>query len=58
MVFVYAGDLHILKNYMIVVWDVLNGSGIEDILERIYKGAAHRAVMNVHNLSYSLYCYT
>ena len=56
MIFVCAGDFHILKNYMIVVWDVLNGSAVEDILECIYKGAAHRAVINVHNLNYSLRC--
>ena len=32
------------------------GSGIEDILGCIYKGAAHRAVMNVHNFNYSWRC--
>lgn len=43
-----------MKNYMIIIWDVLDGSGIEDVLEFIYKGAAHRSVMNVHNFNYSL----
>ncbi|CAF3913624.1 unnamed protein product [Rotaria sp. Silwood1] len=56
MIFVYAGDFHIMKNYLIVIWDVLNGSGIEDIFACIYKGAAHRAAMNVHNFNSSLRC--
>jgi hypothetical protein len=54
LIFLYPGDFHIMKNYMIVIWDVLNGSGVEDVLEFIYKGAAHRSVMNVHNFNYSL----
>jgi hypothetical protein len=41
---------------MIIIWDVLNGSGIEDILSCIYKAAAHRAIINVHNFNYSLRC--
>ena len=56
MIFIYAGDFHIMKNYLIVIWDVLNGSGVEDILGCIYKGAAHRAAMNVHNFNHSLRC--
>ncbi|CAF1212257.1 unnamed protein product [Rotaria sordida] len=55
-IFCYPGDFHIMKNYMIVIWDVLNGSGIEDVLGCIYKAAAHRAIMNVHNFNYSLRC--
>jgi hypothetical protein len=56
MMFIYAGDFHIMKNYMIIIWDVLNGSGVEDIFACIYKAAAHRAAMNVHNFNYSLRC--
>jgi hypothetical protein len=41
---------------MIIIWDVLNGSGVEDIFACIYKAAAHRAAMNVHNFNYSLRC--
>ena len=45
-----------MKNYMVVIWDVLNGSGIEDVLGCIYKAAAHRSIMSVHNFNYSLRC--
>ena len=41
---------------MVVIWDVLNGSGIEDVLGYIYKAAAHRSILNVHNFNYSLRC--
>lgn len=43
-----------MKNYMILIWDVLNGSGVEDVLGLIYKAAAHRSIFNVHNFNYSL----
>jgi hypothetical protein len=55
-VFLYAGDFHIMKKYMVVIWDVLNGSGVEDVLGCIYKAAAHRSILNVHNVNYSLRC--
>jgi hypothetical protein len=45
-----------MKNYTIVIWDVPTGSGIEDILASVYKGAAHRSIMNVHNFNYLLRC--
>jgi hypothetical protein len=41
---------------MVVIWGVLKGSGIEDVLGCIYKAAAHRSIMNVHNFNYSLRC--
>ncbi|CAF0968968.1 unnamed protein product [Didymodactylos carnosus] len=53
-IFVYPDDFHTMKNFMIVIWDVLNGSGIEDAFGLIYKAAAHRAMLNVHNFNYSL----
>jgi hypothetical protein len=34
-----------MKNTMIVIWDVLEGSGIEEVLGLIYKGASLRAVL-------------
>jgi hypothetical protein len=43
-VFVYVGDFHLMKNMMVVMWGVLQGSGIEDILENIYKGATLRSI--------------
>jgi hypothetical protein len=41
---IYAGDFHLMKNTMIVIWDVLEGSGVEEVLGLIYKGASLRAV--------------
>jgi hypothetical protein len=55
-IFLYAGDFHVMKNFMVVIWDVLDGSGLDDILGCIYKAAAHRAVLNVYNFNYSLRC--
>ena len=46
-----------MKNCMLIAWDILNGSGIEDILDSIYKAAVYRAIMNVHNFNYSLRCW-
>jgi hypothetical protein len=34
-----------MKNTMVVIWDILEGSGIEEVLESIYKGASLRAVL-------------
>ncbi|CAF1553809.1 unnamed protein product, partial [Didymodactylos carnosus] len=53
---IYAGDFHVMKNYMIVVWDVLDGSGIEDILGYFYKGASLRSIFVVHHFNKSLRC--
>lgn len=41
---------------MIVIWDVLAGSGVEDIIALIYKAAAHAATMKVQSFNYSLRC--
>ncbi len=43
-IFVYAGDFHLMKNMMIVIWSILKGSGIEDIFETRYKGATLRSI--------------
>jgi hypothetical protein len=43
-VFVYVGDFHLMKNMMVVIWSVVQGSGIEDILGTIYKGATLRSI--------------
>ncbi len=43
-IFIYPGDFHLIKNMMVVVWNVLDGTGIEDILESIYKGATLRSI--------------
>lgn len=41
---------------MIVIWDVLAGSGVEDVIALIYKAAAHAATMKVQSFNYSLRC--
>lgn len=45
-----------MMNYLIIIWDVLNGSGIEDIFPSIYKGAALRTGMCVRDFDYYLRC--
>ncbi|CAF3953138.1 unnamed protein product, partial [Rotaria sp. Silwood1] len=55
-IFIYPGDFHLHKNMMIVIWDVLQGSGIEDILENIYKGATLKSILKVHHFNKSLRC--
>jgi hypothetical protein len=44
-VFIYAGDFHLMKNTMIMIWGVLDGSGVEEIIGLIYKGASLRSVL-------------
>ena len=44
-VFIYVGDFHLMKNMMVVIWSILEGSGIEDILENIYKSATLRSIL-------------
>ncbi|CAF1137322.1 unnamed protein product [Didymodactylos carnosus] len=53
---IYAGDFHLMKNFQIVIWDVLTGSGIEDVLGCIYKGASLKSIWNVHHFNKSLRC--
>jgi hypothetical protein len=53
-IFIYPGDFHFVKNTMILIWDVLDGSGIDSVLERLYKGATLRAILNVHHFNHSL----
>ncbi|CAF1624401.1 unnamed protein product, partial [Adineta ricciae] len=55
-IFVYAGDFHLMKNMMVVIWSIRKGSGIEDVLELIYKGATLRAIFEVHYFNKSLRC--
>jgi hypothetical protein len=33
-----------MKNMMIVIWSILKGTGIEDVVETIYKGATLRGI--------------
>lgn len=42
---IYAGDFHLMKNTMNVIWDVMEGSGIEDILGLLYKGASLKSIL-------------
>jgi hypothetical protein len=42
---IYVGDFHLMKNSMIVIWDVLEGSGLEEVLGLVYKGSSLRAVL-------------
>ncbi|CAF0950439.1 unnamed protein product, partial [Didymodactylos carnosus] len=53
---IYAGDFHLMKCYMVVIWDVLEGSGLETIISYIYKGASLRSIFNVHHFNKSLRC--
>jgi hypothetical protein len=39
---------------MIVIWQLLDGSGIDDILTCLYKGATLRSIFNVHHFNKSL----
>jgi hypothetical protein len=50
----YPGEFHIMKNYMIVVWDILEGSGIDTALGELYKGASLRSIMNCSHFNKSL----
>ncbi len=36
-----------MKCEMIVIWDLLEGSGIDTLIGHLYKGATHRAVLAV-----------
>ncbi|CAF3305789.1 unnamed protein product [Rotaria sp. Silwood2] len=53
-IFVYPGDFHLMKNMMVVIWEVLQGSGIEGLLEKIYKGASLRSILKVSHFNKSL----
>ncbi|CAF1479999.1 unnamed protein product, partial [Didymodactylos carnosus] len=53
-VFILAGDFHALKTYMIMVWKVLAGSGIHELLGNIYQGATLRSILEVTNFNKSL----
>ena len=52
--FIYPGDFHFAKNTMILIWDILDGSGIDSVLEQLYRGATLRAILNVHHFNHSL----
>ncbi|CAF2191690.1 unnamed protein product [Rotaria magnacalcarata] len=54
--FIYPGDFHLIKTTMIVIWQVLDGSGIEDILNFVYKGATLRSILNVYHFNKSFRC--
>ncbi|CAF2321810.1 unnamed protein product [Rotaria sp. Silwood2] len=43
-----------MKCAMVVIWDILQGSGIDDLIGELYKGATHRAVLAVANFNKSL----
>ncbi|CAF1502366.1 unnamed protein product [Adineta steineri] len=55
-VFLYPGDFHLMKTTMIVIWQILDGSGIDDVLNITYKGATLRSILNVHHFNKSLRC--
>ncbi|CAF4394933.1 unnamed protein product [Rotaria socialis] len=54
--FICPGDFHLMKNMMIVVWDLLKGSGIEDVLKSIYKNATFSSILVVRHFNRSLGC--
>ena len=45
-----------MKTTMIVIWKILNGSGLDEILNITYKGATLRSILNVHHFNKSLRC--
>ncbi|CAF4252684.1 unnamed protein product, partial [Rotaria sp. Silwood2] len=53
-IFLYPGDFHMMKCAMVVIWDILQGSGIDDLIGELYKGATYRAVLAVANFNKSL----
>ncbi|CAF1012305.1 unnamed protein product [Didymodactylos carnosus] len=54
--FVMPGDFHIMKNYMILIWLVLDGIGIDDLFGHIYHGATLRSILNVSRFNKSFRC--
>ncbi|CAF3137029.1 unnamed protein product [Rotaria socialis] len=50
----YPGEFHIMKNYMIAVWDILEYSGIDTALGELYRGASFRSIMNCSHFNKSL----
>ncbi|CAF2862598.1 unnamed protein product [Rotaria sp. Silwood2] len=50
----YPGEFRLMKNYMIAVWDILEGSGIDTALGELYKGASLRSIMNCSHFNKSL----
>ncbi|CAF3938297.1 unnamed protein product [Rotaria sp. Silwood1] len=55
-IFIYPGDFHLMKNMMVVLWNLLKGSGIEDVFENIYKDATLSSVFEVRHFNRSLRC--
>ncbi|CAF4510634.1 unnamed protein product, partial [Didymodactylos carnosus] len=53
-VILLGGDFHALMNYMRMVWSVLDGSGIHELLNYLYQGATLKSVVNVTNFNKSL----
>jgi hypothetical protein len=45
-----------MKNTMIVIWQILDGSGIDDVFNITYKGATLRSILNVYHFNKSLRC--
>lgn len=55
-IFIYPGDFHFMKTTMIMIWQILDGSGYDDILSTIYKGATLRSILNVSHFNKSFRC--
>ncbi|CAF4496881.1 unnamed protein product, partial [Didymodactylos carnosus] len=55
-IFLMPGDFHIMKNYMILIWLVLDGIGMDDLFGYIYHGATLRAILNVSHFNKSFRC--
>ncbi|CAF4137062.1 unnamed protein product, partial [Rotaria magnacalcarata] len=53
-IFLYPGDFHMMKCGMIVIWGMLEESGIDILIGELYKGATHRAVLSVAHFNKSL----
>jgi hypothetical protein len=53
-ILLYPGDFHMMKCAMIVIWGILEDSGIDTLIGQLYKGATHRAVLAVAHFNKSL----
>ncbi|CAF1557992.1 unnamed protein product, partial [Didymodactylos carnosus] len=53
-IYLMAGDFHALKNYMAMIWTILDGSGVHQLIGCIFQGATLRSVFNVTNFNKSL----
>ncbi|CAF4958920.1 unnamed protein product, partial [Rotaria sp. Silwood1] len=53
-IFLYPGDFHMMKCAMIVIWGILEESGVDTLIGTLYKDATHRAILSVSHFNKSL----